>query len=109
MLEVKKNKELLKIQNTMYLGFTAWQFLWMLFGIILGSILFYILPFHEMVKATLLVVVIFFFGSVGFLKPFGLNMFKFIGCLIESHRLNRHPLVPGNGKEELNVIRKNKV
>lgn len=84
MLEVTPNKEILKIRNTMFLGFTGKQVAAFFLGMIVGTLLFIFSPAPLFLKPLLLLVAI---GTVMLPMLFnvdGMNFFQFIGALIES-------------------------
>lgn len=84
MLEVTPNKELLKIKNTMFLGFTGRQIIAFFLGMVVGTILFVITPIPLFLKPALLLVSM---GVVMLPLLFswdGMNLFQFILAVIDS-------------------------
>lgn len=91
MLEIKPNKEILKIKNKMFFGFTAYQFFMLLLGLITGTALFIVLPFHEMVKAVILAVVVSLFTAAAMVRYNNMNLIQLIAAVIESRMLSKKP------------------
>ncbi len=91
MLETKPNKEILKIKNKMFFGFTAYQFFMLLLGLIIGTVLFVILPFHDMIKAVILAVIVSLFTSAAMVQFNNMNLFQLVATVIESRRLSKKP------------------
>lgn len=91
MLEIKPNKEILKIKNKMFFGFTAYQFFMLLLGLITGAVLFVVLPFHDMIKAVILAVVVSLFTAAALVRVNNMNLFQLIAAVMESKRLSRKP------------------
>lgn len=84
MLEVTPNKELLKIKNTMFLGFTGRQVIAFFLGMVVGTILFLVVPIPLFLKPALLLIAI---GVVMLPLLFswdGMNLLQFIGAIIDS-------------------------
>lgn len=103
MLEKKPNKEILKIKNKMFFGFTAYQFFMLLLGLITGSVLFVVLPFHDMIKAIILAVVVSLFTAAAVVQVNNMNLFQLVATIIENRRLSRKPFTVERerGKERL--------
>jgi len=91
MLETKPNKEILKIKNKMFFGFTAYQFFMLLLGLITGAVLFVVLPFHDMIKAVILAVVVSLFTAAAMVQFNNMNLFQLIAAIIQSKKLSRKP------------------
>lgn len=102
MLEVKPNKEILKIKTSI-MGVSPWQLGWIIAGIIAGSVVYYILPFPAALRTPCVVPVVLFFCSVGFIDIDGMNLFQLIKAVITTGRLYRRPLVVRGRKEDYDV------
>lgn len=102
MLEVNPNKEILKIK-TSYMGVGIWQGIWMILGVVAGSLVYYMLPFPSIIKAPCIVPVVIVFGAIGFVDIHGMNLFQVIQAMIHTAKLSRHPLILLNEKGEYDV------
>lgn len=92
MVNVEPNKELLKVKNTMYFGFTAWELSMLVSGLVSGITLFLIMPFIYPLKVMVLTIVLGVFTAAGFIQINNMNLFRFAGKIIQFKRMNR-PLV----------------
>ncbi|MBP3621502.1 MAG: PrgI family protein [Lachnospiraceae bacterium] len=101
MLEVKPNKEILKIKNTMFLGFTGFQALMIGAGLITGTLLFLLLPFHPLINTFILVVVVVVFVTIGMIEINNMSLLKFIFVFIKNRRVCKRAWFFENGKEVL--------
>lgn len=102
MLEVKPNKEILKIKTSL-MGASPWQLGWLAAGILAGTVVYFILPLPSAVKAPCVVPVVLFFCAAGFAYVDGMNLFMLIKAVIKTGRLYRHPLVIRGRKEDTDV------
>lgn len=102
MLEVNPNKEILKI-HTSFMGVTAWQGIWMVAGVIAGSVVYFILPFPSAVKAPMIIPIVVFFAAVGLVNIHGMNLGQVLAAMIQTARLKKHPLILENERGEYNV------
>lgn len=84
MLEVTPNKEILKIKNTMFWGFSGKQFTAFLLGMVVGTVLFLFAPVPLFLKPTVLLIAM---GTVMLPILFerdGMNLFQFIRAINET-------------------------
>ena len=91
MLEVKPNKEILKIKSTFFLGFTGFQFFMMGAGILAGTILYMFLPFHPLIKSFILCIVVAIFICMAMIKINNMDLFKFLIVLLKNKRICKKP------------------
>lgn len=98
MLEVKPNKEVLKIKYKI-LGFTSYQFFMICAGLISGTILFLFLPFHQMINAFILSIVVLMFVSLAMININNMNLFVFILTLLKNRKICKKPYLFENRKE----------
>ena len=107
LLEVTPNKEILKIKNTMFLGFTGRQMLAFGLGMAVGTILFVVTPIPLFLKPALLLVTI---GVVMLPLLFswdGMNLLEFARAVFDS--LWGKPLVCENNiDKEVGVNARNR-
>lgn len=89
MLEVKPNKEILKIRNRMYLGFSGYEAFMLVSGIITGTLLFIILPFHPMFNTFIMASVIAGFVSMGLISINNMPLPVFLITLIKNRKICR--------------------
>ncbi len=101
MLEVKSNKEILKIKTSM-LGFSTGEVVSITLGMIAGSITYYVLPMPDFFKLPVVAVVIIFICSFGFVNIDGMNVWQILRAMISTWRMNRHPLVLRGRREDYN-------
>ncbi|MGN0390692.1 MAG: hypothetical protein ACI4L2_07740 [Wujia sp.] len=101
MLEVKPNKEILKI-HTYWMGVTPFQAACMVMGLITGSIAYYFLPIPEFIKAPVVAPIVVLFCSLGFFTMDGMNLFQIVSAMFQTWRMYRHPLVIRGRKEDIN-------
>ena len=99
MLEVKTNKEILKIKTSM-LGFTPGQVASITLGMIAGSITYFVIPVPDFFKFPVVAVVVIFICSFGFISLDGMNVWQIIRALISTWRMHRHPLVLRGRRED---------
>lgn len=78
MLEVKTNKEILKIKSTKFWGFTAKEFTAVAAALVAGVVVFVGLPFSELIKAVILVPVIMIIAAFGFFELDGMSAWDFL-------------------------------
>lgn len=102
MLEVKPNKEIMKIKTSI-MGASPWQLGWLIAGIVAGSVVYYTLPFPSVIKAPFIVPVVLFFVSIGFVEIDGMNIFGLLNAVRVTIKQMRHPLVLRSRREELDV------
>ncbi len=107
MLEVTPNKEILKIKNTMFWGFSGKQFTAFVLGMIVGTVLFVFAPVPLFLKPAVLLISM---GIVMLPMLFhldGMNFFQFVGALFET--LLDKPLVCENNiDKEVGVDARNR-
>ncbi len=101
MLEVKSNKEILKIKTSM-LGFSTGQVVSITLGMIAGSITYYVLPVPDFFKLPVVAVVIIFICSFGFVNIDGMNVWQIIRAMLVTWRMHKHPLVLRGRREDYN-------
>lgn len=101
MLEVKPNKEILKIKTSM-LGFTPGQVASITLGMIAGSITYFVLPVPDFCKIPVIAVIVVFICSFGFVNVDGMNVWQIIRAMISTWRMHRHPLVLRGRREDYN-------
>ena len=99
MLEVKPNKEILKIKNTMFFGFTGFQALMISAGLIAGTLLFILLPFHPMINTFVLSIVVVVCVSLGIVEINNMSLFKFVLVLAKNRKICKKPWLFENDKE----------
>ncbi len=107
MLEVKPNKEILKI-HVSFMGASLWQIAWMLVGIAGGSFVYLLLPLPSVLRVPVMIPVVIFIASIGIVNYNGMNIFKLIRAVFRTGYMNRHPLVVRGRKEELYAVDDNK-
>ena len=78
MLEVKPNKEILKIKSTRFWGFAAKEFTAAAAALITGAVIFIALPYPEVVKAIILVPVAMLICALGFFELDGMSAWEFL-------------------------------
>ena len=100
MLEVKPNKEILKIKTSM-LGFTTGEVVSITLGMIAGSITYFVFPV-PFLKFPVVAVVVIFICSFGFINLDGMNVWQIIKAMISTWRMHRHPLVLRGRREDYN-------
>lgn len=100
MLEVKPNKEIMKIR-TYWMGVTPVQAVFMALGLIAGSLAYYFIPVPEFFKAPLVAPIVVFFVSFGWCNVDGMNLMQLFLAMIETWRQYRHPLVLRGRKEDI--------
>lgn len=101
MLEVKPNKEILKIKTSI-LGFTPVQIASVSIGMIAGTVTYYILPVPDFFKFPIISVIVILICSFGFYSLDGMNVFQIIGAMILTWRIYKHPLVLRGRREDYN-------
>ena len=101
MLEVKPNKEILKIKTSM-LGFTPGQVASITVGLIAGSITYFFLPVPDFCKIPVIAVVVVFICSFGFVTMDGMNVWQIIQAMFFTWRMNKNPLVLRGRREDYN-------
>lgn len=84
MLDVTPNKEILKIKNTMFWGFSGKQFTAFFLGMIVGTVVFIFAPVPLFLKPSLLLVSMGIVMLPMLFQLDGMNFFQFIGALIET-------------------------
>lgn len=101
MLEVKTNKEILKVQTSL-LGFTPGQVASITIGFIAGSVVYFVLPVPEFCKFPFVAVVVVFICSFGFINVDGMNVIQIITAMFKTLQMYRHPLVLRGRREDIN-------
>lgn len=96
MLEVKPNKEILKIKSSIYLGFTLYQIICFALGIVAGGAIFVLLPVFDMLKVFLMVFVVGIFSFAGFYEYNHMNIFQLLIAFGRCQKLKKQNLVVKN-------------
>ncbi|MBQ8318899.1 MAG: PrgI family protein [Lachnospiraceae bacterium] len=94
MLEVTPNKEILKIKNTMFFGFSGKQFMAFCIGMVVGTVLFIFAPVPLFLKPTVLLISMGLIMLPMLFELDGMNLFQFIKSVNET--LFGKPLVCEN-------------
>lgn len=101
MLEIKTNKEILKIKNRIYLGFTAYQFGMLIGGLVTGTAVFLILPVHMLIRVMIMVVIIAFFVAAGMININNMSLFKFMYVFLKNARISNRWMNYENERREI--------
>ncbi len=101
MLSVKPNKEIFKIKNTMFQGFTGGQFFAGIIALVVGVIVFNILPFPIFIKPFFMLAAMGVILIPAFFKYDGMNFFQFIWAIIRTG--TSKPLLMENDKWEVEL------
>lgn len=102
MLEVKPNKEILKIKNIVFLGLSLWEIGWICSGIIVASLVYFVIPLPAFIKGELIFPIVAFFSVVGFHKIDGMNLFEFVFATISTRRMRKKTLILESREEDVN-------
>lgn len=84
MLEVTPNKEILKIRNTMFWGFSGKQFTAFVLGMIVGTVLFIFAPVPLFLKPTVLLISMGIVMLPMLFELNGMNLFQFMSAVNET-------------------------
>lgn len=99
MLEVKPNKEVLKIHVSL-MGASTWQLVWLFVGMVVGSGIYFILPFPEAAKVPIIIPIVMIIGSIGIVNYNGMNIFQLCREAIHTWKMHKYPLIPRGRKED---------
>lgn len=93
MIEVKTNKEIMKIKNTMFYGFSGKQFFLLICGFICGVLIFLLLPFHIIIRLLFMNVTVAAFVFSGIYSINNLSPGKLLAEMINTMKMRTEPLI----------------
>ncbi len=106
MLEVTPNKQILKIKNTMFWGFSGKQFGAFLLGMVVGTVMFVFLPVPMFLKPLILLVSMGIVMLPLLFKYDGMNLIQFIGAIMET--LGKPLVCENNIDKEVGINARNR-